>query len=49
MKPYPVPDLTGQAAKDFEEAIKNGPTKGQKELIKEAAGTVAKSKSKRKK
>jgi len=46
MKPYPVPDLTGQAAKDFEQAIKNGSTKRQKERIKEAIAAVAKNKRK---
>ncbi|MCL2288203.1 MAG: hypothetical protein FWC33_03350 [Candidatus Bathyarchaeota archaeon] len=44
MKPYPIPTLTGKAAEDFEEAIKNGPTKKQKERMKKAEGAYTKAK-----
>jgi hypothetical protein len=47
VKPYPIPDITGQAAEDFERDIKNGPTKQQKERMKQATAKFAKTKRQR--
>ncbi|MDR0460885.1 MAG: hypothetical protein LBH62_05565 [Nitrososphaerota archaeon] len=42
VKPYPIPDITGQVAEDFERDIKNGPTEQQKERMKRATVKFAK-------
>lgn len=36
VKPYPIPDLEGQAASDFEQQIREPPTEVQKRMIKES-------------
>ena len=41
---YPIPDITGQAAIDFEQDIKTGPTELQKEVMKRATAKFAKTK-----
>jgi hypothetical protein len=48
MKPYPIPDVTGQAAIDFERDIKDGPTELQKEMMKRATAKFAKTKKQKK-
>jgi hypothetical protein len=47
MKPYPIPPLSAKTMKEFERDIKNGPTELQKEVMKQAIATFAKTKQKR--
>ena len=47
VKPYPIPDITGQVAEDFERDIKNGPTEQQKEKMRRATAKFAKAKRQR--
>jgi len=47
VKPYPIPDITGQVAEDFERDIKNGPTEQQKERMRRATAKFAKAKRQR--
>ncbi len=37
VKPYPIPDLEGQIARDFERKIRKPPTSVQKKVMREAA------------
>jgi hypothetical protein len=36
VKPYPIPDLEGQVARDFERQIREPPTKAQKRMMAES-------------
>jgi hypothetical protein len=47
VKPYPIPDLTGQVAEDFERDIKNGSTEQQKERMRRATAKFVKAKRQR--
>jgi len=47
VKPYPIPDITGQVAEDFERDIKNSPTEQQKERMRRAVAKFAKAKRQR--
>jgi hypothetical protein len=44
VKPYPIPDLEGKAAQDFERQIKEPLTETQKRMLKEGAIVFAQTK-----
>ncbi|MDR2204365.1 MAG: hypothetical protein LBE76_08785 [Nitrososphaerota archaeon] len=44
MKPYPIPALSRKAVKELERDIEEGPTELQKEMMKQATATFAKTK-----
>jgi hypothetical protein len=44
VKPYPIPDLEGQAARVFEKQIREPPTDTQKRMMKEGAVVFAETK-----
>ncbi|MCL2134562.1 MAG: hypothetical protein FWH37_03285 [Candidatus Bathyarchaeota archaeon] len=44
MKPYPIPTLSRKAVKELERDINEGPTELQKEMMKQATTTFAKTK-----
>jgi len=46
VKPYPIPDLEGEAARIFEQQIREPPTETQKQMLREGAVVFAETKRK---
>jgi len=44
VKPYPIPDLEGQLAKEFEKKIRESPTEIRKKVLCEASAVFSRTK-----
>jgi len=44
MKPYPIPDLEGEDAEDFDRKNREAPTESEKRMVKEGIAVFAQTK-----